>query len=143
MTSVHLYTEDHRHPAVHTGRLQVHSREYVAAVLPCLPTHPSVGITIHKWKDSLPADLYFLPETGFHIAEPEISLHNGTYLCVFKDVSGSKVKKLVIDLIITKQRQRKTQLPGIYIDKIANGEEKMILRFILKLMFVISIFSLV
>ena len=107
MTSRHIYTEDHRHPAVYTTQChaghcnatQVTGREYVPVVLPCIPTHPSVDISIHKWKDSLPSGLYFLPESGYHIAEPEVALHNGTYLVVFKDVSGSKVKKLIIYLI--------------------------------------------
>ena len=112
-------------------------REYVPVVLACIPTHPSVDISIHKWKDSLPSGLYFLPESGYHIAEPEVAHHNGTYLCVFKDVSGSKVKKLVINLIITKKGSEKTQLPGIYINKIGSGLQKISISVIYYLKFLL------
>ena len=101
------------------------------------PTHPSVDISLHKWKDSLPSGIYFLPESGYHIAEPEVALHNGTYLCVFKDVSGSKVKKLVIDLIITKKGIKKTQLPGIYINKIGSGSQRISVSVIYYVMFML------
>ena len=56
ITSVHLYTEEHRHPAVYTSQCnaghcnatQVTGREYVPVVLPCVPNHPSVDISIHN-----------------------------------------------------------------------------------------------
>ena len=142
---MHIYTEDHRHPAVYTTQCsaghcnatQVTGREYVPVVLPCIPTHPSVDISLHKWKDSLPSGIYFLPESGYHFTEPEVALHNGTYLCVFKDVSGSKVKKLVIDLIITKKWIKKTQLPGIYINKIGSGSQRISVSVIYYIMFIL------
>ena len=124
MTRVHLYTEDHRHPAIHTWKLRVHGREFVPVVLPCLPTHPSVEINILKWKGIVSSDLRFSPEIGFDIAETEINDQNGIYLCIFKDVSGRKVKKLVIDLLISKKIYMKTQLPRIYINKIVSESKK-------------------
>ena len=47
--SVHLYTEDHRHPAVYRGNLVIQTEEYVPVTLPCLPSHPGVQVRIHRW----------------------------------------------------------------------------------------------
>ena len=123
-SSIQLYTEDHRHPAVISGNMTLRGKKYVPLVLPCIPTHPSVRISIFKWKAEVPSELTFCPFSGYHLAEPEFALHNGTYLCVFKDVSDSKVKKLVIDLVISKHQHLDNRLPGIYIDKIVKSSQK-------------------
>ena len=60
MSSVHLYTEDHRHPAVHTGNITITGREYVPVTLPCIPSHPSVRISVYKW------------QSNFHLVLPSL-----------------------------------------------------------------------
>ena len=47
---IHLYTEDHRHPAVITGSVRVDGQEYVPVTIPCKPSHPSVSVDIFKWQ---------------------------------------------------------------------------------------------
>ena len=55
----------------------------------------------------LPPGIVYDPKTGYSIHEPDLSNHNGTYLCVFTDNSGTKVSKLVIDLIVTRKEEKK------------------------------------
>ena len=82
--------------------------EYVPVSLPCIPAHPLVDIKLYKsGQYDLPSGLAYNPRIGYKIEEPDQKKHNGTYLCVFTDNSGTKISKLVIHLNVKRKVNRK------------------------------------
>jgi len=122
-SQIYLYTEDHRHPAVYRGTTTLETMEYVPVYLPCIPAHPLVDIQLYKWPpySDLPPGLVYNPRTGYQIEEPVQKKHNGTYLCVFTDNSGTKISKLVIHLNVKRKVNRKVFVEGINVRKEINS----------------------
>ena len=91
------------------GTTTLETMEYVPVSLPCIPAHPLVDIQLYKWPpySDLPPGLVYNPRTGYEIEEPVQKKHNGTYLCVFTDNSGTKISKLVIHLNVKRKVNRK------------------------------------
>ena len=50
LLSVSVTLQDHRHPAVVSGRVLVETSEYVPVTLPCTPSHPAVAVRIHRFR---------------------------------------------------------------------------------------------
>jgi len=116
---IHLYTEDHRHPAVYKGEIHKETAEYVPVTIPCIPAHPLVDIKLYKKNETrLPYGIVYDPKSGYSINEPASGTHNGTYLCVFTDNSGKKVSHLITHLQINSKKKTKTYLQGINIKKV-------------------------
>lgn len=91
----------------------------------CIPAHPQVAIKLYKkHQNVLPNGMEYDPKTGYTIEEPRLREHNGTYLCVFTDNSGTKVSKLVINLIVQTKEKKKIYLEGINIKTVRNNSMK-------------------
>ena len=118
------------------------TKEYVPVTIPCIPAHPQVDIKLYKkHQNVLPKGLQYDPKTGYTIEEPKLREHNGTYLCVFTDNSGTKKSKLVINLLVQTKQKKKIYLEGINIKKAdENDSFKLFLSQRLLCLFTIYIF---